>query len=200
MADTVAVMNSGRIEQMGHPADMYEFPATAFVANFLGQANLLAGEVTGHSGDDLEVSAYGNRFALPAARSRAVTSTVHLGVRPEKVHLVGSLDEVPAGRCAIPGVITDSSYIGVSTQYLVRTPWGAEISVFAPNSGIAAPLAPGEQVVAYWQPGHAFLLDRAASDDQAAPSVGSGASARTVEAGASVGPSASAVAPVGVAE
>lgn len=59
MADTVAVMNAGQIEQLGAPADIYEFPATAFVANFLGQSNLIAGEVSGSNGDDTLVTARG---------------------------------------------------------------------------------------------------------------------------------------------
>jgi spermidine/putrescine transport system ATP-binding protein len=160
MADTVAVMNAGRIEQLGAPADIYEFPATPFVANFLGQSNLLAGEVTGRAGDDVLVEAYGSRFSVPAARSRAAGRTVFLGVRPEKLHLAADAGQVPAGHQSVDGVVTDSSYVGVSTQYLVRTAWGSELSVFAPNTGTAAPVAPGTAVVAYWQPVHAFLLDR----------------------------------------
>ena len=65
MADTVAVMNSGRIEQMGHPADIYELPRTVFVANFLGQANLIRGSATATSGDDMVVAAHGQNFARP---------------------------------------------------------------------------------------------------------------------------------------
>ena len=53
MADTVAVMNNGRIEQLGAPTEIYEFPASPFVSNFLGQSNLFAAEVSGTSGDDL---------------------------------------------------------------------------------------------------------------------------------------------------
>ncbi len=103
MADTVAVMNAGRIEQLGAPADIYEFPATAFVANFLGQSNLLAGEATGVGGGDVAVTAHGTRFSVPAGRSRADHGPVHLGVRPEKLILVGSADQVPAGHQHVTG-------------------------------------------------------------------------------------------------
>ncbi len=68
MADTVAVMNQGRIEQMGHPAEIYELPRTAFVANFLGQANLIEGRKSG-SGDQVDVSAHGLSFRLPSDRN-----------------------------------------------------------------------------------------------------------------------------------
>ncbi|WP_433610626.1 ABC transporter ATP-binding protein [Dactylosporangium sp. CA-139114] len=165
MADTVAVMNAGRIEQLGAPVEMYDFPGTAFVANFLGQSNLLAADVTGRSGDDLLVGAYGGRYTVPAARARAAEGTVWLGVRPEKLHL--STGEVPAGHQSVTGIVTDSSYMGVSTQYLVRAPWGDELTVFAPNSGVAAPLAVASEVTVHWRPDHAFLLPRPAGETHA---------------------------------
>ncbi|MGC4809163.1 ABC transporter ATP-binding protein [Micromonospora sp. DT228] len=161
MADTVAVMHDGRIEQQGTPADLYELPATAFVANFLGQSNLLAGDATGASGGDVAVTAHGSRFSVPAGRARSDHGPVHLGVRPEKLILVGSADQVPAGHQHVTGVVTDASYLGVSTQYLLRTGWGVELSVFAANSGTSTPVAVGGEAVAYWDPRHAFLLPRA---------------------------------------
>ncbi|WP_327032802.1 ABC transporter ATP-binding protein [Micromonospora ureilytica] len=170
MADTVAVMNAGRIEQLGAPADLYEFPATAFVANFLGQSNLLAGEATGVGGGDVAVTAHGTRFSVPVGRSRADHGPVHLGVRPEKLILVGSADQVPVGYQHVTGVVTDASYVGVSTQYLLRTGWGTELSVFAANSGTSTPVAVGSEAVAYWDPQHAFLLPRDAADtDRTSP-------------------------------
>src|SRR6185437_1370532 len=70
MADTIAVMNAGRIEQLGSPADLYENPVSTFVANFLGQSNLIIGEVTAKDGDTITLDAQGQRLTLPAARSR----------------------------------------------------------------------------------------------------------------------------------
>ncbi|MEV7983939.1 ABC transporter ATP-binding protein [Micromonospora sp. NPDC085948] len=170
MADTVAVMHDGRIAQQGTPADLYELPATAFVANFLGQSNLLAGDATGVSGDDVTVTAHGSRFSVPTGRSRSDHGPVHLGVRPEKLILVGSADQVPAGHQHVTGVVSDASYVGVSTQYLLRTGWGAELSVFTANSGTSTPVAVGSTAVAYWDPRHAFLLPRAAGDtDRTSP-------------------------------
>ncbi|MEU0554766.1 ABC transporter ATP-binding protein [Dactylosporangium sp. NPDC006015] len=160
MADTVAVMNAGRIEQLGSPVEMYDFPGTAFVANFLGQSNLLAGAVTGRSGDDVLVEAHGARHSLPASRARIADGSVWLGVRPEKMHLATGLDKVPAGHQSVTGIITDSSYVGVSTQYLVKPAWGDELTVFVPNSGVSAPLAVASEVTVHWRPEHAFLLPR----------------------------------------
>ncbi|MFG1776068.1 ABC transporter ATP-binding protein [Micromonospora sp. NPDC049051] len=170
MADTVAVMNAGRIEQLGAPADLYEYPATAFVANFLGQSNLLAGEAAGAVGGEVTVSAHGHRFSVPAGRARVERGPVHLGVRPEKLHLVDSADQVPAGCQHVTGFVTDASYVGVSTQYLLRTGWGGELSAFVANTGTARPVPVGAETVAYWDPRHAFLLPRdTAEQDRSAP-------------------------------
>jgi spermidine/putrescine transport system ATP-binding protein len=174
MADTVAVMNAGHIEQLGAPTEIYEFPASAFVANFLGQSNLLSGDAQGPSGGDVAVSAYGSRFAVPSARCRVTDGPAYLGVRPEKLHV--TTEAVPEGHNAVPGIITDSSYVGVSTQYLVRAPWGEELSIFSPNSGTAGPLQPGTEVQAYWHPAHSFVLSR-----DAAAMAGAAAAAEAVE-------------------
>jgi spermidine/putrescine transport system ATP-binding protein len=170
MADTVAVMNAGRIEQLGPPAELYDLPATAFVATFLGQSNLLAGEITGRVGGDLTVTASGGRFTVPVGRSRAATDTTYLGVRPEKLRLATTADEIPTGHQYVTGVVSDSSYLGVSSQYLVRTAWGTELSVFAPNTGTERQVPLGAEVLAHWHPRHAFLLDReSGAGDRTAP-------------------------------
>ncbi|WP_433688248.1 ABC transporter ATP-binding protein [Micromonospora carbonacea] len=167
MADTVAVMNAGRIEQLGAPADIYEYPATAFVANFLGQSNLLAAEAAGPAGSDVPVTAHGARYSVPAGRARVASGPVYLGVRPEKLHLVDAADRVPAGHQHVTGVVTDASYVGVSTQYLVRTGWGSELTAFAANSGLGGRVPVGASVVAHWDPRHAFLLPRQPGADDA---------------------------------
>src|SRR5690606_6927014 len=105
MADTVAVMNAGHIEQLGPPTEIYEFPASPFVSNFLGQSNLFAAEVTGKSGDELELSAHGERFAAPQARARTTQGHVWLGVRPEKARLAEPGEQPPANHNWVRGVL-----------------------------------------------------------------------------------------------
>jgi len=159
MADTIAVMNAGGIEQMGSPEELYENPATTFVANFLGQSNLVAGSITGKDGDTVTVEAHGSRIVLPAARSRVESGAAIIGVRPEKVHLVHGSQDAPAGRNVFTGgVVTDASFIGVSTQYLVKMPWGEELAVFEQNTGQEI-FRPGSEVSLHWDPSQTFGLD-----------------------------------------
>jgi spermidine/putrescine transport system ATP-binding protein len=160
MADTIAVMNHGVIEQMGHPTDLYDAPATTFVSNFLGQSNLVRAEVVGPSGADIVVDAYGNKLTAPAARARRASGTVWVGVRPEKVFLAAAGAEATDGANLLTGgVLSDVSFIGVSTQYLVRMPWGQELTVFEQNSGAREPFATGDRVDLHWALQHTFLLD-----------------------------------------
>lgn len=162
MADTVAVMNQGVIEQMGQPADLYDSPATTFVSNFLGQSNLVRGSVAGRHDDDVLVEVNGSVVGAPTARARRTEGTVWVGVRPEKVFLAHAGAENQDGTNLLPGgVVTDVSFIGVSTQYLVRMPWGQELTVFEQNTGAREAFRPGDRVDLHWSPAHTFLLDAA---------------------------------------
>lgn len=162
MADTVAVMHRGRIEQLGHPADLYESPRTTFVANFLGQSNLVEGTVAGADGEDLVITAHGHTLAVPLARAATQEQSVLVGVRPEKIRMSaagGSPPNVHPGGNRLPGGrVADASFTGVSTQYLVRMPWGQELTVFAQNLGPSGRFEVGSEVALSWDAGHTFLL------------------------------------------
>jgi spermidine/putrescine transport system ATP-binding protein len=160
MADTIAVMHGGVIEQMGPPADLYDAPATTFVSNFLGQSNLVRAEVVGRSGDEIIVDAYGSKVGAPTARARRTDGTVWVGVRPEKVFLArAGTESQDGGNLLAGGTVSDVSFIGVSTQYLVRMPWGQELTVFEQNSGARDRFQVGENVDLHWVASHTFLLD-----------------------------------------
>ncbi|MFJ8046080.1 ABC transporter ATP-binding protein [Kitasatospora sp. NPDC096147] len=159
MADTIAVMNGGRVEQLGAPADLYENPATTFVANFLGQSNLIPAQVTGRSGGSVLLEAEGVRLALPEARCATTAARIHLGVRPEKITIETAGTEVAEGRNRLTGTVLDSAFIGVSTQYVVRTAGGQEIAVFEQNMDRDTRITPGAEVVLHWNPAHSFGLD-----------------------------------------
>ncbi|GHD43672.1 ABC transporter ATP-binding protein [Streptomyces galbus] len=164
MADTVAVMNAGRVEQLGAPADLYENPRSTFVANFLGTSNLIQAEVDTRSGDDIVLRAGGGKLVLPAARCTAPTAAggkVLVGVRPEKIALTHADDagSIPEGRNRITGTIADASFIGVSTQYVVDSAVCPELAVYAQNVERDGRLVPGAEVVLHWSPAHTFGLD-----------------------------------------
>ncbi|MEV6680319.1 ABC transporter ATP-binding protein [Streptomyces erythrochromogenes] len=165
MADTVAVMNGGRVEQLGAPADLYENPRTTFVANFLGTSNLIEASVES-AGSDVVVSASGTTLRLPAARCSTTPRTggkLLVGVRPEKVSLVPADEEnaIATGRNKITGRIAASSFIGVSTQFVVDSPVCPELEVYVQNIERDARLVPGAEVVLHWNPEHTFGLDAA---------------------------------------
>jgi spermidine/putrescine transport system ATP-binding protein len=160
MADTVAVMNQGLIEQMGEPAELYDNPATTFVSNFLGQSNLVKATVVDSSGSDLVVDVNGTKVKAPVARARRTEGTVWVGVRPEKVFLADAGHDEGVDANTLPGgIVTDVSFIGVSTQYLVRMPWSQELTVFEQNTGARDSFQVGDRVALHWSPGHTFLLD-----------------------------------------
>ncbi|MFB0626566.1 ABC transporter ATP-binding protein [Streptomyces sp. AB3(2024)] len=169
MADTVAVMNGGRVEQLGAPAELYENPRTTFVANFLGTSNLIQASVES-AGTDVVVSASGTTLRLPGQRCSTTPRAggkLLVGVRPEKISLVHADEEhtVAAGRNKITGRIADSSFIGVSTQYVIDSQVCPELEVYAQNIERDARLVPGAEVILHWNPEHTFGLDAAMDID-----------------------------------
>jgi spermidine/putrescine transport system ATP-binding protein len=176
MADQVAVMNGGRVEQLGAPADLYENPRTTFVANFLGTSNLLQAEIAAHTSDVITVACGDARLKLPAGRYRAQTSTggrILVGVRPEKVSLAHADDAaaIPGNRNRLTGRILASSFIGVSTQFIVDSPSCADFEVYVQNVERDARLTPGTEVVLHWNPEHTFGLDAGQAIDAGVQSV-----------------------------
>ena len=160
MADTIAVMNAGVIEQMGDPTELYENPATTFAANFLGQSNLVSGRVLERNAETLLLDVRGSKLIAPAARARHAQDDVWVGVRPEKVFLAHAESETDDGSNMLRGaLVTDVSFVGVSTQYLAKMPWGQELMVFEQNTGARELFRPGDRVDLHWMPAHTFLLD-----------------------------------------
>lgn len=156
MADRIAVMNQGRIEQIGPPAELYEQPQTAFVAGFLGVSNLIPGTV---AGDNAVRLSDGQEAHVAPGALKDAPSEVRIGVRPEKVRLETGADAASSnGVNQLTGTVRDVSYIGVSTQYIVDTKAGGEIVVFAQNAGRAAPLRTGDGVRVLWDPEDTFVI------------------------------------------
>ena len=158
MSDRIAVMNAGRMEQVGPPESVYELPATEFVAGFLGASNLLDGEVESEGGDMAKVRlAEGDVVLLPPGRLPR-SSRVRVGVRPEKLHVQPS-GEGAERRNSVRATVTASTYTGVSTSYECTTPGGAKLVVYVQNAaGAASSLGPGTEVTLSWDPEHTFAV------------------------------------------
>ena len=94
------------------------------------------------------------------------TGDVWVGVRPEKINLTHPDEQPGEGWNVLPaGVVSDVSFVGVSTQYLVRMPWGQELIAFKQNTGAETGLAPGDVVDVRWRPTHTFFLDASEAPD-----------------------------------
>ncbi len=161
MADTVAVMNEGRIEQMGPPEILYDLPRTPFVANFLGQTNLIPVTYGGRDGDWQRVSASGRTFQVAAARTNETSGALALGVRPEKVRIHETEPDGRGGLTSVlgPGTVADVSFTGVSTQYLVDVPGFGRWGVFEQNLDVERiDTRVGDTAWLSWDAGHSFVV------------------------------------------
>jgi spermidine/putrescine transport system ATP-binding protein len=161
MSDRIAVMNSGRYEQLGDCETLYERPATRFVAGFLGVSNLLPGSVDG-TADGYAVVRLADDSRVRVPRTLAEGSdNIEVGVRPEKIRIRDVEDPVPGGHNQLLGTVRDASYVGVSTSYIVEARGGALLTVYEQNVERATRSElwePGEQVRLTWSPDHTFAV------------------------------------------
>ena len=151
MADAIAVMNVGRIEQLGTPSELYERPQTAFVAGFLGKSNLLEGTVT-QGGVRLRDG------TLVQVDTGGRSGSVAVGVRPEKVRFGAN------GGNSLVGTVRETAYIGVASEVVLDTPAGG-ITVFHQNAdaGVSVP-APGSSIAISWSPEATFVVNQFQDD------------------------------------
>ena len=130
------------------------------MANFLGQSNLIDGAIKTRNSDVTTVDMHGIEVSVVATRCHAEGERGWVGIRPEKVLIGDEGEALDAPGNTIPGgVVTDVSFVGVSTQYLVRMPWGQELQVFEQNTGRRRIFRVGDKVELSWRPEYAFLLD-----------------------------------------
>ncbi|MER5625193.1 ABC transporter ATP-binding protein [Streptosporangium sp. NPDC002544] len=157
MSDRIAVMNDGMVEQLGTPREIYERPATAFVAGFIGTSNLLSGTVdrlqSGFAvlrlGDEDQVLAEGGSFT--AGEPIAIT------VRPEKISI--STEEPTGDLSVVRGVVSEVVYLGLYNSYTVGLAQGAEVTVFQQNALDSTSTAErGDAVWLSWQPHHSYAI------------------------------------------
>jgi spermidine/putrescine transport system ATP-binding protein len=147
MADRIAIMNAGHIEQLGSPTDLYERPQTAFVAGFLGISNLLPGTVSGPHSVRLDE---GTEIQVPVEALNGRSGRVAVGVRPEKIRLGHGEANKLRGRHL------ETAYVGVATQYVLETKAG-NVGVYVQNSEPGARHEAPSDIS--WSPDSTFVVD-----------------------------------------
>jgi spermidine/putrescine transport system ATP-binding protein len=154
MSDRIAVMNLGKVEQVGLPEELYERPATRFVADFMGTTNLLRGAVWATDGSVATVRFDGGDSCRAAdTRGLKVGQAIELSIRPESVSIAGP---GAGGSGSIEGRVEQSAYLGASVQYQVRSRGGLLFGVIAPKSGRR--FVAGDDVEIGWSPSEALVV------------------------------------------
>jgi spermidine/putrescine transport system ATP-binding protein len=153
MSDRIAVMNEGRVEQIGNPEEIYHAPATVFVANFIGVANLLPATVVGEMDGQLVVTLEGAaRMGASAASWGAKPGAQGtLMIRPERLHFSES------GK-GLPVTLTAAAFSGPMIRLAVKTQSGQDIIAHVPSDGPRPNLEPGKQYMVNWDADGARLL------------------------------------------
>ena len=149
MSDRIAVMNAGRVEQLGTPEELYERPASRFVADFIGTTNLLRATVDADGRARLET---GEPVAIDRD-GHAPGTTIEISVRPESIRLLPA-----AAEDAIPARVEQAAYLGTNVSYQLRTTGGTGLTVLAPKAGIRLPV--GSDVAVAWDAADALVLGR----------------------------------------
>jgi ABC-type Fe3+/spermidine/putrescine transport system ATPase subunit len=180
MSDRIAVMNRGRVEQVGDPEQVYEHPATTFVAGFIGVSNLMPATVSGPR----EVRLEGGQTVAADAAGFSAGERCHAVVRPEKLR-VKTVDAgsgrgaASDGRPQVEGVVESSLYLGTSTQIAVDLGDGVRMTVLVPNADEAQRQrlpGGGARVALSWEPEHMHLV-------RESPRGGAGTGRREQDAG-----------------
>jgi putative spermidine/putrescine transport system ATP-binding protein len=151
MSDRIAIMNHGRIDQVGPPGEVYERPANPFVGRFLGEANLIEGMVLAESGDVARLRLpSGQELRAPRGNSCG-TGPGMLFIRPERVEIAsGATASGDPGANVLAGTVRRCSFLGNILRYAVEVEGAAPITVDLQNAAGVAPLPVGAPVVLRW--------------------------------------------------
>jgi spermidine/putrescine transport system ATP-binding protein len=144
MSDRLAVMADGRVEQIGTPDEVYEEPATSYVADFLGLSNLMQGEISSAGGSGICRVRVGE-IDLTARSADTPAGSVKLVIRPERVRL---LPTGSSGINCMPGTVDRVIFLGATRQVVIRLGHGDTIQAMLPNTGDAVAYPQGSAVVA----------------------------------------------------
>ena len=165
MSDRIAVMSSGLVEQLDSPRDLYQRPASAFVAGFIGTSNLITLRADRRE-RGVVVMELGEGQRILAPDPGAATAATLITVRPEWIKLTSA--PVDERTSVVAGTIVDVVYLGSLTQLIVDLPTGDRLSVHRLNDEVGAEEPrPGERVLLHWAPEHSFVIGSGSSDGRA---------------------------------
>jgi spermidine/putrescine transport system ATP-binding protein len=166
MSDRIAVMNRGRVEQLGTPEELYERPLTRFVADFIGTTNLLTGTVESVEAEHAFIRLASSEICVVGRSDLVIGRAIELSIRPESVELRPSNGASQSPARPIAAIVEQVAYLGGSVQYHVRSSGGIAITALAPKTGQRLPV--GSTVDVTWPPAEALVLaDRAREEIQA---------------------------------
>jgi spermidine/putrescine transport system ATP-binding protein len=158
MSDRIAVMNGGRVEQIGTPREIYERPQTSFVADFIGSLNALDVRIDELVGEHAVMRVgEGERVIASVGRGRATGETVRVAVRPERVRIAAGDEPLQNGGSRLQGSVAEVVFLGMYTQFHIDTPVGRVVSHRLADEAPAA-LEGGAQVTLSWEPEQATVL------------------------------------------
>lgn len=161
MSDRIAVMSQGKVEQVGTPEDIYNRPASLFVAGFIGSANLLPGRVVAAAGNDITVDlTVGTRVQALSSDTLVEGEQVSVMLRPERLSIKPAerLSEVAAAGLGIAGTVQDLVFQGASARLALRLADGTVVVTNVATDADLPFLRPGDEVCASWRPGAAYAL------------------------------------------
>jgi spermidine/putrescine transport system ATP-binding protein len=169
MSDRIAVMNLGVVEQLATPRELYQRPASAFVAGFIGTSNLVTMRVDRHE-DGLLVMDLGEGERILAVDPGGAAGTEHtITVRPEWIKLAREDAGARDRACHIGGTVVDVVYLGSVTQMIVILRTGERLTVHRLNDEVGAEEPrPGDRVTLHWDAAHSFVIGAPARDDAGA--------------------------------
>lgn len=156
MSDRICLMSVGEIAQLGTPDELYFTPKSRFVAEFIGESNLIEGRL---SAPDRMTTVSGQTYAV-RDQGIAAGSDVTLLIRPEQLQPLKSDEACPAGQNLVEGTVDDTSFIGGMTRVHVTTHNGEPLITKAISERVASRSQPGTPLRLTWRPENAFLLKR----------------------------------------
>ncbi|MET4385571.1 spermidine/putrescine ABC transporter ATP-binding subunit [Bradyrhizobium sp. F1.4.3] len=159
MSDRIAVMNGGRVEQVGTPAEIYNQPMTRFVADFIGDTNIFRGERTTTSAGGLALDVgKGLILALLPSTEMQGTGVLSVALRPEKIRLSPRGEAASASGVTAQGVVENTNFLGGAVLYRITIEGGHRVLVQQPNAGTSRLFVPGNGVTLDWTPADLVVL------------------------------------------